>query len=96
MAFQSSVNDMASSLTTLEQIKFNEALYILKTFGVEAEGDQNELNALAKLLEGKKVPEILEKIKNSKCEDMRDGVMSFNKNEKYMEYINLYKKLLNV
>lgn len=59
MAFQSSVNDMASSLTTLEQIKFNEALYILKTFGVEAEGDQNELNALAKLLEGKKVPEIL-------------------------------------
>lgn len=46
--------------------------------------------------EWKKVPEILEKIKNSKCEDMRDGVMSFNKNEKYMEYINLYKKLLNV
>ncbi len=57
-AFQSSINDMASSLSTLQQIKFNEALYILKTFGVDAEGDIQELNALAKLLEGKKVPEI--------------------------------------
>ena len=35
MAFQESINDMASGLSTLEQIKFNEALYILKTFGVE-------------------------------------------------------------
>ena len=58
-AFQSSINDMASSLTTIKQIKFNEALYILKTFGVEAEGDSNELRALAKLLDGKKIPEIL-------------------------------------
>ncbi|MGC4128250.1 MAG: hypothetical protein QM564_01535 [Bergeyella sp.] len=57
-AFQSSINDMASGLTTIKQIKFNEALYILKTFGVEADGDANELKALAKLLEGKKVPEI--------------------------------------
>ncbi|MBF6610060.1 MAG: hypothetical protein ITF99_02810 [Chryseobacterium sp.] len=57
-AFQSSINDMASSLNTLQQIKFSEALYILKTFGVDAEGDIQELNALAKLLEGKKVPEI--------------------------------------
>lgn len=59
MAFQSSINDMASSLTTIEQIKFNESLYILKTFGVEADGDSNELKALGKLLSGKKVPEIL-------------------------------------
>ncbi|MDY3318688.1 NTF2-like N-terminal transpeptidase domain-containing protein [Riemerella anatipestifer] len=58
-AFQSSINDMSSSLTTLEQVKFNEALYILKTFGVEADGDIQELNALSKLLDGKKVPEIL-------------------------------------
>lgn len=58
-AFQTSINDMASSLSTIKQIKFNEALYILKTFGVDAEGDQNELKALSKLLEGKKVPEIL-------------------------------------
>jgi len=57
-SFQSSINDMASSLSTIKQIKFNEALYILKTFGVEADGDANELNALGKLLNGKKVPEI--------------------------------------
>lgn len=40
---QSSINDMTSSLPTIKQIKFNEALYILKTFGVEADGDINEL-----------------------------------------------------
>ena len=57
-AFQESINDMTSSLPTLQQIKFNEALYILKTFGVEADGDLAELKALAKLLDGKKVPEI--------------------------------------
>lgn len=56
--FQSSVNDMASELNTLQQYKFNEALYILKTFGVEAEGDVNELTALSKLINGKKTPEI--------------------------------------
>lgn len=59
MAFQTSINDMASSLSTLQQVKFNEALYILKTFGVNADGDVNELKALSKLLENKKVPEIL-------------------------------------
>lgn len=58
MAFQESINDMTSSLPTIQQIKFNEALYILKTFGVDAEGDVAELKALAQLLEGKKVPEI--------------------------------------
>jgi hypothetical protein len=56
---QSSINDMASGLTTIKQIKFNEALYILKTFGVDAEGDVNELKALGQLINGKKVPEIL-------------------------------------
>ncbi len=55
---QSSINDLASSLTTLEQVKFNEALYIIKTFGVEAEGDYNSLIAMGKLIDGKKVPEI--------------------------------------
>ena len=55
---QSSINDMTASLPTLKQEKFNEALYILKTFGVEAEGDYNELNELGKLINGKKVPEI--------------------------------------
>ena len=44
--FQESINDMTSSLPTLQQIKFNEALYILKTFGVEADGDLAELKAL--------------------------------------------------
>lgn len=57
--FQSSINDMATRLNTLEQVKFNEALYILKTFGVEAEGDTHELNALSRLISNKKVPEIL-------------------------------------
>lgn len=57
--FQSSINDMATSLTTLEQVKFNEALYVLKTFGVEGEGDTYELTALSKLIANKKVPEIL-------------------------------------
>lgn len=56
---QTSINDMASSLNTIQQIKFNEALYILKTFGVEAEGDVAELKALGQLINGKKVPEIL-------------------------------------
>ena len=66
---QSSINDMTSSLSTINQIKFNEALYILKTFGVEAEGDVEELKALGKLIDGKKVPEILE---------MADGVARKN------------------
>lgn len=57
-SFQSSVNDMASELSTIKQIKFNEALYILKTFGVEADGDINELKALGKLLNGKNTQEI--------------------------------------
>lgn len=57
--FQNSINDMTSSLSTLEQVKFNEALYILKTFGVEADGDTYELTALSKLIANKKVPEIL-------------------------------------
>ncbi len=57
-AFQNSINDMASGLTTIQQIKFSEALYVLKTFGVDAEGDTNELTALSKLIAGKKVPEI--------------------------------------
>lgn len=56
---QSSINDMASSLSTIKQIKFNEALYILKTFGVEADGDVKELKALGQLINGKKVPEIM-------------------------------------
>lgn len=57
--FQASINDMTTQLNTIKQIKFNEALYILKTFGVEAEGDNHELKALGKLLNGKKVPEIM-------------------------------------
>lgn len=59
MTLQSSINDMASSLNTLQQVKFNEALYILKTFGVEADGDINELKSLGKMINGQKVPQIL-------------------------------------
>ncbi|RQP08125.1 MAG: hypothetical protein EAS48_10600, partial [Chryseobacterium sp.] len=57
-SFQSSVNDMASDLSTIRQIKFNEALYIIKTFGVEGNSDVEEMNAVAKLLDGKKTAEI--------------------------------------
>ena len=57
-AFQESVNDMASSLNTLHQTKFNEALYILKTFAAEGDTDMDRLKALAKLINDKKVSEI--------------------------------------
>lgn len=57
--FQASINDMASSLNTLQQVKFNEALYILKTFAVQGETDSDEIANLGRLLNGKKVPEIL-------------------------------------
>lgn len=57
--FQASINDMASSLNTLGQVKFNEALYILKTFGVEGETEVEKLAALGKKLQGLKVPQIL-------------------------------------
>lgn len=49
---------MTSSLPTVKQIKFNEALYILKTFGVEGNNDFEKIKALGQLLNGKKVPEI--------------------------------------
>ena len=58
-SFRSSINDMTSRLSTLEQVKFNEALYILKTFGVEGENDIQKLNALGKKIDGLKVPAIL-------------------------------------
>ena len=67
--FQASINEMSTSLSTLEQTKFNEALYILKTFGVEGKTDIQKLEALAKLINGKKVPEIFA---------MADGVAQKN------------------
>ena len=67
--FQASINEMSTSLSTLEQTKFNEALYILKTFGVEGKTDIQKLEALAKLINGKKVPEIF---------TMADGVAQKN------------------
>ena len=67
--FQASINEMSTSLSTLEQTKFNEALYILKTFGVEGKTDIQKLDALAKLINGKKVPEIFA---------MADGVAQKN------------------
>lgn len=57
--FQSSINDLESSLNTIKQIKFNEALYILKTFGVEGSDDISKLKTLSKLLEGKNIQQIL-------------------------------------
>ena len=57
--FQSSINDMTSQLNTLQQVKFNEALYILKTFGVEGGSDVQKLTNLGKMINGLKVPQIL-------------------------------------
>lgn len=59
-AFQASINDMTASLPTLQQEKFNEALYIIKTFGVEGQDDFAKIKNLGKLLNGKKVPEIMQ------------------------------------
>ncbi len=58
-SFRSSINDMTSNLSTLEQVKFNEALYILKTFGVEGQNDIQKLDALGKKINGLKVGAIL-------------------------------------
>lgn len=58
-AFQESINDMTSSLNTLQQDKFNEALYILKTYSVVGETDMEKMINLGKLLNGKKVRDIM-------------------------------------
>ncbi|MHA6696628.1 hypothetical protein [Chryseobacterium sp. A321] len=58
-SFRSSINDMTSKLSTLQQVKFNEALYILKTFGVDGQNDIQKLDALGKKIDGLKVPAIL-------------------------------------
>lgn len=57
-AFQESVNDMASDLSTIKQYKFNEALYVIKTFGVNTKGERAKMKELAELLQGKKTDEI--------------------------------------
>lgn len=56
--FQESINDMSSNLTTLKQIKFNEALFVLKNYGVQGDSDFEKLVALSKLIDGRKVSEI--------------------------------------
>lgn len=58
-SFQTSTNDMATNLSTIQQIKFNEALYILKKFGVNSNDDLGELQELSKLLNGKNVTQIM-------------------------------------
>ena len=65
----SSMKTFQASINEMEQTKFNEALYILKTFGVEGNTDIQKLEALAKLINGKKVPEIFA---------MADGVAQKN------------------
>ncbi|MHC1716013.1 MAG: glycosyltransferase [Acidaminococcaceae bacterium] len=46
--------------------------------------------------EWNKVLGIINNIKNIKYETLRNEALDFDKNKKYMEYINLYKKLVNV
>ncbi|NAW51656.1 hypothetical protein GNY06_09825 [Elizabethkingia argentiflava] len=57
-SFQRSINDMASNLNTIKQIKFNEALYIIKKFGTNTEGDINQMETAAQILNGKNVVQI--------------------------------------
>ncbi len=56
--FRSSINEMASQLNNIQQIKFNEALYILKTFGSDKENYFDQMADLRKKLAGKKTQEI--------------------------------------
>jgi len=46
--------------------------------------------------EWNKVLGIINNIKNIKYETLRNEALDFDKNKKYLEYINLYKKLVNV
>lgn len=56
--FQTSANDLASRLSTIKQIKFNEALFIIKTYGTHVKGDVAQMQAAAKLLNGKNVQQV--------------------------------------
>lgn len=56
--FRSSINEMATQLNTRQQVKFNEALYILKTFGSDAEDYSQQMDNLRNMLAGKKTNEI--------------------------------------
>lgn len=58
IAFRTSVNEMAGQLNTFEQVKFNEALYILKTFGSDEESYVKQMSILRQILAGKKTEEI--------------------------------------
>lgn len=60
-SFQESINDMTSSLPTLKQIKFNEALYMIKTFGVEGNNEFERIKNLGILLNGMNVQQIMAK-----------------------------------
>jgi len=57
-SFQSSINDMASSLSTVQQIKFQEALYIIKKYGTNTDAYLDQMNETAQLLNGKKTAQI--------------------------------------
>ena len=46
--------------------------------------------------EWKKVPEIMDNMKNFQYEELRSEAQAFDKSTNYMEYITLYKKLINV
>lgn len=59
-AFQTSVNDISSNLNTLQQIKFREALYIIKKYGTTANTPyMQKMDETAKLIDGKNAAQIL-------------------------------------
>ena len=46
--------------------------------------------------EWQRVPEVINNIKNVQYETLRNEALPFDKNKKYAEYINLYKKMANL
>ncbi|MDL1913801.1 MAG: hypothetical protein FDW93_04660 [Bergeyella sp.] len=58
--FQRSINGMATQLSTLQQVKFREALYIIKTYEAKDESDFESLKKLASILNRKSVEQILQ------------------------------------
>jgi|GEM_PF-2272673 len=56
--FQESVNKMSSGAKTIRQVKFREALHIIKQFGIEEGDNLEKISTMARMLHGKKLQEI--------------------------------------
>jgi len=56
--FQESLNKLSGGIKTIKQVKLREALYIIKQFGTEESEDLEKMDAVAKMLHGKKLAEV--------------------------------------